>query len=195
MRFVTGWYSRGYLPHFDDGLSLQCLTYRLGDALPSDVVARLRDLAADGGKCQLEIERCLAAGHGSCLLRIPQNAQIIVDNWRRFEDVRYHLHAWVVMPNHVHVLIEPLACWPLARIVQSWKSYTAKQIIPQADASAGRLWQPDYWDRFIRNGRHYLATVDYIHQNPVNARLCARPGDWLWSSAYSGSADGPSAGK
>ena len=193
MRFVTGWYSRGYLPHYDDGLSLQCLTYRLADALPSGVVARLREFTADRCGREEEIERILGVGHGSCLLRKPENAQIIVDNWRHFDGENYHLNAWVVMPNHVHVLIEPLAGHPLGRIVQSWKSYTAKRIAFQPASEAKRLWQPDYWDRCIRNERHYRATVEYIHQNPVRAHLCARSEDWPWSSEYVGSADGSSA--
>ncbi len=183
MRFVSGWHSRGYLPHFDDGVSLQCVTYRLSDALPSHVLARLKDANHNDESGQSEIERYLDAGHGSCIFREPRNAGIVVANWHHFEPCFYHLHAWVVMPNHVHVLIEPNGRRSLSLIVQSWKSYTAKQMMP-VGAPRRRLWQPDYWDRFIRNRHHFLAVVAYIHHNPVRAGLCHKPQDWLWSSAY-----------
>ncbi len=184
MRFVAGWHSRGYLPHFDDGASLQCLTYRLADALPSDAVARLAELAANGRASEEAAERFLAAGHGSCILQDPENARIVADNWRHFDGSDYHLHDWVIMPNHVHVLIEPTGRRSLGRIVQSWKSYTAKLILQRTNGGAGALWEPDYWDRFVRSGEHRRSTIEYIRQNPVRAGLCCRPEDWPWSSAH-----------
>src|SRR5690606_7648137 len=124
-----------------------------------------------------------------------ENASIVVENWRHFHGLRYHLHAWVVMPNHVHVLIEPIANHSLSEIVQSWKSYTAKALLRHEAGGPPalpeqRVWQPDYWDRFIRDERHYRATVDYIHQNPVKAGLCSKAEDWPWSS-LGARADGP----
>lgn len=183
-----GWYSRGYLPHFDDGRSLQTVTYRLADALPTEVVAKLEEQSLNKDQRRDKIERYIDAGHGSCLLRKPSNAAVVVENWLHFHGTRYHLHAWVVMPNHVHVLIEPMAGNTLADVVQSWKSFTAKLILkntagePPALPGNARLWQSDYWDRFIRNERHYHSTVDYIHNNPVKAGLVARAEDWTWSS-------------
>lgn len=183
-----GWHSRGYLPHFDDGRSLQAVTYRLADALPIAVVAKLEEQSLAKEQRRNEIERYIDAGHGSCLLRMPSNAAGVVENWQHFHGTRYHLHAWVVMPNHVHVLIEPIGNYPLSEIVQSWKSYTAKKIMHnyagQRPALPGktRLWQSDYWDRFIRNERHYHATVDYIHKNPVKAGLVVHAEDWPRSS-------------
>jgi hypothetical protein len=83
------------------------------------------------------------------------------------------------MPNHVHVLIRMMHV-PLATIVQSWKSYTAHE----ANKLLGRkgiFWMPDYFDRFIRDERHFKATVDYILQNPVKAGLVYAPEQWPWS--------------
>jgi putative transposase len=90
------------------------------------------------------------------------------------------------MPNHVHVLIEPLACANLGSIVHSWKSYTSKLIrreVSNVDFLEDHVWQADYYDRYMRNAEHYAATVEYIHQNPVKAGLVARAVDWPWSSA------------
>ena len=86
------------------------------------------------------------------------------------------------MPNHVHVLIDVRSGHPVPRIVHSWKSFTAKEIGRIADVQ-GRLWQPDYWDRAIRDEAHFAAAVDYILQNPVAAGLVEREEDWPWSGA------------
>jgi REP element-mobilizing transposase RayT len=92
------------------------------------------------------------------------------------------------MPNHVHVLIETREGYPLGAVAHSWKSFTAKE----ANAilgRAGNFWMPDYFDRFIRDERHYWATVAYIENNPVVAGLCRRPRDWRFSSAWEGRGD------
>ena len=169
------------------------------------------------------------AGHGSCVLRIPAAAEIVQDSLLYFHGVRYSLHAWVVMPNHFHVLFEPMDNWPMAKIVSSWKKYTASKIreylkakgrrdknadlkigdphmaeIPAvdsrftglktavpADKTAGKggkrrsepFWRREFWDRYIRDEEHYYETIEYIHNNPVKARLVRKPEDWTWSSA------------
>jgi REP element-mobilizing transposase RayT len=98
--------------------------------------------------------------------------------------VRFHLHAWVVMPNHVHIVFEPLGGSRVGRLVATWKTVSAKRILGRA--SQGRpqtLWQVDYFDRFIRDARHYALAIDYIHRNPVMAGLVERAEHWPWSSA------------
>jgi putative transposase len=184
-----GWYSRGYLPHFDDGRSLQAVTYRLADALPAQVIAKLEEQALDDARRRESLEQYIDAGYGSCALRLTENATAVIENWLHHHGAHYWLHAWVVMPNHVHVLIEPMQGQSLPKIVHAWKSYSAKAILktnaggPPALPAKRQLWQPDYWDRYVRNERHYRATVEYIHQNPVKAGLVAKAEVWLWSSA------------
>jgi len=186
MNEPRGWYSRGYLPHYDPGATLQTVTYRLADSLPTEVVARLAETRrADAGQRE-EIERYLDAGAGCCILR-DSLADLLVENWRHFNGWRYRLHAYVVMPNHVHLLIETADRTSLSKIVQSWKSYTAKRILADPKAARffleRRVWQPDFWDRFIRNEAHYRAAIEYIAQNPVKAGLVDRPSAWRWSYA------------
>ena len=89
------------------------------------------------------------------------------------------------MPNHVHVLIEPLAGCALAEIVRTWKTFSARTI-NKRHQQTGSLWSPDYHDRFIRDQDHYDSARAYIRRNPVKAGLCRAAEDWRWSSAYYG---------
>ncbi len=146
--------------------------------------AELRDEPDDlrQGTLRRLIDRFLDTGHGSCVLRRPEIARLIIDAWRRFDGQRYHLHAWVVMPNHVHVVCRPLGDHSLSSIVKSWKSYTSvhgNRLLSRT----GPLWQPDYWDRYVRDADHYDRVIAYVLDNPVNAGLTARREDWPWSSA------------
>ena len=223
MRELGDWYTRGYLPHFDEGGTEQLITYRLGDALSDDVLRKLAEQSTLGNppptpspgapplgapaagwlrderaaRRRENIERYLDAGHGCCVLRDAACARLVIENWMRFEGERYHLIAWVVMPNHVHVLARFREGESLGRVVQSWKSYTAKKLlarVPAAIFPQGRVWQREYWDRFIRDEAHRAAAIRYIHENPVNAGLVACAEDWPWSSASApGSAGGPPA--
>ena len=196
-----GWYSRGYLPHCDAPRLIQSITYRLADSLPQTKLAELQEELRLFPVKQREVERrkriedWLDAGLGCCALAHSEVAQYVQNSFLHFHGERYHLHAWCIMPNHVHVLIEPLV--DLASIVQGWKSYTARWVlkkneqlglnIPRSD----QLWMREYWDRYIRDAGHYQRAVEYIHQNPVKAGLCQTAEAWPWSSAFPGNADVP----
>jgi putative transposase len=187
------WYSRGYLPHRDATGLLQAVTFRLADSLPQEKLERLEEELTElpetlrGAERRQRIEQWLDAGMGCCALRHPEMASQMRDALRHFDGQRYRLIAWCIMPNHVHVLMETFA--PIARIVQGWKSVTARWALTQNEElglgipDSKHLWMRDYWDRYIRNDGHLENVVLYIHQNPVNAGLCERAEDWLWSSA------------
>jgi REP-associated tyrosine transposase len=134
------------------------VTYRLADALPAGVIRECQ-LLNDEAESRRRLEKSLDSGYGSCLLRRPDIANVIVANWKHFDAVLYGLVAWVVMPNHVHVMIEVDRGYQLSRIVHAWKSFTAKQIARRTP-TRGRVWQPDYWDRVIRNESHFDAAVE-----------------------------------
>lgn len=181
-----GWYSRGYLSHFESGAVVQMVTYRLADALPHAVAVRLSHELGDSQEGNAahrkRVEAWLDAGHGACWLRAPEVARIVMDSWRHFEGERYHLHAWVVMPNHAHLLVRMIEPHLLQDTVKGWKSFTARQINRHLERTGG-VWQREYWDRFVRDESHYIQAVQYIHQNPVKAGLAPRAEDWPWSSA------------
>lgn len=179
---AKGWYSRDYLPHCDSPGLIQMITFRLADALPEQVVKRIKLETPTDIARHRKIEEWLDAGHDQCVLRSPENAAIVEQSLCHFDGVHYFLLAWCIMPNHVHVLVETLNKRSLAGILHAWKSYSAKQINQQAGRT-GTLWQREYFDRYIRDDRHLLAAIDYIHHNPVKAGLVAKPELWCFSSA------------
>ena len=185
----TSQYHRSNLPHFEAGEVPQHICFRLADSLPQAVLARWRaelasvPTAKRAAEMRERMEAALDQGRGACWLRCPQVAAVVQATLLRFDNVRYLLHTWVIMPNHVHALMTVLGGSYLSTILHSWKSYTAKS----ANRSLGRkgaFWQADYFDRVMRDEAHYAATVDYIHWNPVKAGLCAKPEDWPWSSIH-----------
>ncbi|QQS46070.1 MAG: transposase [Acidobacteriota bacterium] len=190
------WHSRGYLPHFDGIEITQTVTFRLYDSLPQSLIRRwqeeikrmpeeLRDLER-----RKRIEACLDKGIGSCFLSKPEIARTVENALLFHDNQRYRLHAWVIMPNHVHTLFTPMPEFTLSQILHTWKSFTALQC-NRILVRKGEFWQRESYDRYIRNGKHFAKAQEYIENNPVKAGLCPLPEDWRWSSAYrNGSAPG-----
>jgi REP element-mobilizing transposase RayT len=185
----AGWHSRGYLPHFDGGEIAQTITLQLGDSLPQAVLGRWRrELSAESAisadaVLRRRIEYHLNQGYGVCALKDVRVAKMVQDSLLHFDGQRYWLSAWVVMPNHVHMLLTPNAHWSLSEIMKSFKSYTsheANKILGQH----GQFWIEDYFDRYVRDEKHFANAIAYIENNPVEARLCGKPEDWPFSSAW-----------
>lgn len=194
------WYSRGYLPHRDRTHLLQSITFRLADSLPQSTLKQLEqklsllpEISRDIEK-RKGIEQWLDSGMGCCALRHDEAAACGQNALLHFDGDRYRVLAWVIMPNHVHVLIDPAE--PISKTIQGWKSFTARWLLKHNDRlglgipDPHHVWMREYWDRFIRDGGHLRATIDYFHNNPVKAGLCRKPADWPWSSA-AGRADVP----
>ncbi|MGH8476298.1 MAG: REP-associated tyrosine transposase [Methylococcales bacterium] len=192
-----GWYSRGYLPHFDAPGTLQFITFRLADSLPRQVLDQLEceltqhPLSIRDRERRKKIEEWLDSGLGCCALKHPRMAEAMQQTLRKFDGERYRLIAWCIMPNHVHCLIEPAMSLP--KIVQSWKSFTGRWALARnaelglgVPVPAKHFWMREYWDRYIRDEAHFHSAVKYIHDNPVKAGLCHAHRDWPWSRAYDG---------
>ena len=187
------WHSRGYLPHFDGDQLVQFVTFRLHDSVPSEVIDQWKK-QLDGPVSKPEevkfaaslrkrIEQYEDIGRGNCYLKEPVIAGI-VQNALLFYDVdKYKLIEWCIMPNHVHVVIGVNKNNSLSKIVHGWKSFTAHAVNNQLSIS-GPFWKKEYFDRYIRNEKHYNSTVEYIYQNPVKAGLVVKAEDWKWSSAF-----------
>ena len=175
------------LPHWQQGSVFYFVTWRLADSLPRDKLERWYeerelwnrlhsqpwDVETESeyhARFSTAVDGWLDAGGGSCVLRNPDLAGIVSDVLRHFDRNHYSMDAFVVMPNHVHVLFRLLAPHHLESVVQSWKGFSAREINRRL-GKHGRLWQPDYWDRMIRNEGHWLKCVEYIQENPIKARL------------------------
>jgi REP element-mobilizing transposase RayT len=122
------------------------------------------------------------ASRGPFWLRDPELAGYAEDAVIRGAELRhYDLHAYVVMPNHMHILLEPHV--PLARITRGLKGVSARD----ANATLGRVgrpfWQDESFDHWVRNEAEFERIHTYIESNPTLAGLVAKPEDWQWSSA------------
>ena len=180
-----GWHERGYLPRFDAGAVVQTVTFRLADSLPREFYEKAAAVAANGTERSLLLEKGIDQGRGNCILNDPINAAIMRSALEHFDGEQYLLLAWVIMPNHVHAMIEQAPGYSLTNVVQSWKSVSA-HAINKARGRNGRVWSPDYFDRFVRDEAHYINAMYYIENNPVKARLCASPEAWPWSGSAEG---------
>jgi REP element-mobilizing transposase RayT len=185
----AGWHSRGYLPHFDGGEIPEFITFRLGDSMPQELLDRWReDLSSEqnvdvDAALRKRIELFLDQGYGESYLRYPRVGEAVQNSFLFFDRKRYRLTAWVVMPNHAHMLLTPSAGHELSDILHSLKSYTANEA-NKILRRKGQFWQPESFDRWIRDADHFAKVIAYIENNPVKARLCEKPEDWPFSSAW-----------
>ncbi len=177
----------GRLPHWQQEGKLLFVTWRLADSLPAGKLEqwskeREEWLASNPVPWTMEtedeyhkrfssvIDEWLDAGSGSCILKDTGLAKIVADAFHHFDGDRYSLDAFVVMPNHVHVLFRLGPDSKLEDVIHSWKSYTAKAI-NKASGKEGEVWQRDYWDRVVRDPDHRGNILTYISKNPVRANL------------------------
>lgn len=178
-----GWHQRGYLPHYDAPGVTQIVTLRLADSLPASHRGEWEHLLhiEDDRQRRCQLEEYLDRGRGECWLGRPEIADLAESALCFFDGERYALGAWVVMPNHLHVLVDVLAV-PLTELVESWKgfiSHKANRILNRS----GEFWERDYWDTVIEDEVHRRTAVKYIEANPVKAGLAREPKEWRWSSA------------
>jgi REP element-mobilizing transposase RayT len=184
-----GWHSRGYLPHFDGGEIPQFVTFRLADAMPQELLDRWREELGKEQNIDIDtalrkrIDMYLDQGYGECLLKDPRIAESVQNSFLFFDGDRYRVTAWVVMPNHAHMLLTPCTNHELSAILHSLKSYTANEANKLAGRN-GQFWQSESFDRYVRDADHFQNVITYIENNPVKARLCKKPEDWLYSSAW-----------
>ncbi|MCC5835401.1 MAG: transposase [Opitutales bacterium] len=153
-----------HLPHWQQGSVVQFITFRLGDSLPS---SKLRELEQQNkvsvdtellDPFEMQLNEWLDKGLGSCLLSNPEKRIELTKTLISDEGKRARFISWIVMPNHVHVLCEPLVA--LSSLLQSWKSISAHRI------DHGSIWQSGYYDRMARDMKDLIAYAKYIRNNP-----------------------------
>jgi len=199
----TGIHSRGYLPHVKREGASYFVTFRLADSLPKEVLLSferehaeaLRRLAANANREQVEeihrqlrrkIERYLDKGAGECHLPHPEIADLAAEALRHFHGEQYLLDDWVVMPNHVHTILSPMANYTLSEILKSRKRHIARQANLILGRTGETFWQRESYDHWIRHDDEKARIQRYIRMNAVNAGPCISPEDWKWSSAWPG---------
>lgn len=94
-----------------------------------------------------------------------------------FDDKRYRVYAWCIMPIHVHAVAQVFPAYRLPEILHSWKSFTAKAA-NRILATTGSFWQKEYYDPLIRNESQFQRAVKYVMENPEKANLQNWP--WVW---------------
>ena len=175
-------YLAGTLPHWRQEGVTYFVTFRCADSLPQEKLLQwkterdgwllehpepldeteqqaYRSLFSD------RIEHWLDQGYGACLLARAEYRGLVENALRYFDSQRYHLGQYVVMPNHVHVVVTPLPACELSGILHSWKSFTANQI-NKLSGSTGAFWQKESFDQILRSPAHLERVNQYISEHP-----------------------------
>ncbi len=195
-----------HLPHWRQDGATYFVTFRLDDSLPQNKLAELAFLKAEWERrhfpsgtaresrptlshaaleelarpIQERVERWLDQGMGSCVLKQAALAALVTTSLHHFNDQRYELDCYVVMPNHVHAVVQPLMpdAHPLEVILGSWKKHSSRRINGALNTK-GDLWQEESFDRIIRAEEHLWRVIQYLGSNPDRAGL-ARDGCPMW---------------
>lgn len=193
LKFLNGFAAiqktRNCLPHWKQDNATYFITFRLADSVPISLLHEWREerklwqvdhpkpwsaeTEAEYHKLfSARVDQWLDQGDGSCLLRDPGNANTVASAFHHFDEKRYLLHSWVIMPNHVHLLLSFGESVDLSRTIASWKRFTAIKI-NKAENNEGTIWQKDYFDRLIRDWDHFMNVARYIRKNPAKAKMPA----------------------
>ena len=174
----------GDLPHWQQKDVWYFITFRLADSLPPDVVEKIKterqawlkrhDIHNLTQEEKIEYYRLfskrtediLNAGHGSCALKDPEISKLVENALLHFNNQRYVLDEYVIMPNHVHILVKPTGDTPLPSILHTWKSFTASEINKKLGRS-GPFWMKESYDHIVRNDKAFAAFRKYIRNNPT----------------------------
>ncbi len=216
--FISDPFFRRNLPHWQPFGVPFFLTYRLAGTLPRNFLNELekkrdwlrtlpRDPKYSEQEWQTRIEKRLFALWDEQLdkdrkvqwLADPRIAGLVRENLYHHAGTKYALWAYVIMPNHVHVLLKPDEVWekrfkeaesdraqyekgPLSAILHSLRSYTAHKA-NKVLGRTGKFWQEEPFDHWVRDNTEFERIIYYIENNPVKAGLVERPEDWRFSSA------------
>ena len=178
-------YYQRRLPHWDTVDQPLFVTFRLHGSLPAHR-SFLPDNLAHSGEAFVAMDRLLDRGaSGPLHLHRPELADMVVtalrDGERRFG--RYELHAYVVMPNHVHLLVTPKVV--AGRWLAPLKGFTAYRANELLGSHGRAFWQDESYDHLVRSKDEFERIQSYIEENPVRAGLVLAAYQHPWSSAAS----------
>ncbi len=179
--------TRRRLPHWHQTGVTYFVTFRLADSIPQNKARELQQFKqswlrrhpgplTERQKSELrrtiseKIEILLTAGFGSCVLADGKVADILEGILRRFDGMQYDLGWFVIMPNHVHLLVRPREGFFLPNILKSWKGVSSNEI-NRLFEKKGTLWLEESFDHIVRDQRSLKRFEKYIQENPARAGL------------------------
>jgi len=192
LKFFNPWgeiiTTKNRLPHWQQTGACYFITWRLADSIPKEKLDSyyhdkkiwlLKNPEPWSPEIEAEyhslfstkLDQWMDNGFGSCILARPNIASTVKDTLLFYEGTRTTALSFVIMPNHVHYAFSLNSEYRLEKIIQSWKGYSAQQINSIRATSGTNLWQKDYFDRIIRNRKHFENCVRYIRRNPEKANL------------------------
>ncbi len=182
-----------HLPHWRQAGATYFDTFRLGDSLPQSKLQFFKRLRAEWERTHppprndeawkayaREVtntaERWLDEGYGDCHVSERRWRDDLRDRLHRFNEQRYFLSCWAIMPNHCHVVIRPFEDHALEDLLGAMKGVTARHI-NAALGTSGALWEEESYDRIVRDEEHLWRVIQYIGRNP---RLAGLAGEAYW---------------
>jgi putative transposase len=168
------WVREGNLPHWYQPGVTYSVTFRAEDSVPQGLLESW--YSQRDASFTRQFMEYLDRGFGACVLRRPDFARIVADSLAHFDSERYHLDCYVVMPNHVHLLVCLLGQTEIESLCRSWKKFSATQI-NRVLGNRGRFWQEESFDHLVRSPQQFDALRIYVAENPIKAKL--RAGEFL----------------
>jgi REP element-mobilizing transposase RayT len=166
-----------YLPSVARPAATYFATFGLADSLPAANHHRLNPRWwLNRPHAFVSADRHLDAGRGSCLLATRTWAELVATTLTQADGLTHSLGTFVIMPNHVHVLIRPSGGEDVESVLHRWKASAAYHL-RRAGVATGRVWQEESLTRVVRNEAELHQCHAYILANPQAAQL--RPSTFL----------------
>ena len=175
-----------HLPHWAQGHSTQFITFRLADSLPQDKLLEIKqsrqqwlndhpkpwdtDTTMQYDSLTQTCDKWIDAGYGECILQYVEVRDIVVQTIMYGDKDEYDVMAFVIMPNHVHVILAVRDGHSLQDIVGKWKRVSSHRI-NKLLGREGSVWERDAFDRLLRSYKDYTNKVNYIIDNPKHLPL------------------------
>jgi len=121
-------------------------------------------------QCHFYITQCALPRNRPTLIPVADDLVLSIRHYHQIQ--RWFCHAHVIMPDHLHLLIEPCPDRSIGALMRTWKSYTAKKLLIR--------WQDDFFDHRLRSDESAAEKARYMELNPVRANLVQNPEEWKW---------------
>lgn len=180
--------TRRNLPHWTMERAIYWVTFRLADSLPQEKIQGWKDDYemwlknnpkpwSEKEWCEYQerfgkpFEKWLDAGYGSSILSKEEIREIVKKCIMKYDGERLKIHAAVIMPNHVHLLIQPFEKYSLSEILQGMKGASAHEINKVLGNQGNKIWMEESYDHIVRSEKEFYYFINYIQQNPVKSNL------------------------